>query len=126
MKHLINWIEIPVTDMDRAKNFYSDILGGITFMDYPMDDPSDAYAIFPTTDHFNAGALVKSAFNMPSSQGVTIYLDGGKNMDGILEKAAQLGGTVIMPKTLLSEESGHIALFIDSEGNKIGIQHKQS
>ena len=27
MENMINWFEIPVTDFDRAKNFYSTILG---------------------------------------------------------------------------------------------------
>ena len=27
MKHLINWVEIPVTDMDRACRFYGTVVG---------------------------------------------------------------------------------------------------
>lgn len=38
MKHLINWIQIPALDIERTKNFYSNITGGIRFTDYPMPE----------------------------------------------------------------------------------------
>jgi uncharacterized protein len=124
MKHLLNWIEIPVSDMERAKKFYGIILGGISLIDYPMTNPSDEYAIFPSNDAFNAGALAKSEFHKPSVDGVTIYLDGGEDLDIILQKAEKNGGQILMPKTFVSEDTGYIGLFLDSEGNKIGLQNK--
>jgi predicted enzyme related to lactoylglutathione lyase len=33
------------------------------------------------------------------------------------------GGTVIIEKMFLSKEAGYIGIFIDSEGNKIGLQN---
>lgn len=124
MKHLINWIEIPVTDMGRAKKFYSTLLGGIEFIDYPMDNPSDQYAIFPSSDHFNAGALAKTSLHHPSTEGVTIYLDGGTDLNVMLEKAEKMGAQILLPKSFISEDTGYITLLIDCEGNKIGLQHK--
>lgn len=121
MKHLVNWVEIPATDIKRAKKFYSTILGGIQFHD--MEAQGGKYALFPADDKFNTGALVQSAYHKPSADGIAIYLDGGKDMDNILKHVEKAGGEVIMPKTNTGMEAGFVGMFIDSEGNKIGLQH---
>lgn len=123
MQHLINWIEIPVLDIERAKNFYSKIFGGIHLQDYPMPDQKMKYCLFPCDDKFNAGALVQSANHKPSHDGVLIYFDAGNDMDIILNRVGKEGGQVIMPKNFLGAEAGYVGMFIDSEGNKIGLQH---
>lgn len=121
MKHLINWIEIPVLDMDRAIEFYDRILGGVVFHKLTLGEFH--YAIFPTEDRFNAGALVKSEFSQPSLGGVAIYLDGGHDLSNILTKVESAGGSIVIEKTYLSPEAGFIGMFVDSEGNKIGLQN---
>jgi len=121
MKHLINWVEIPVTDIIRAKQFYKTILGGVEFQD--MDMNGTKYALFPVEDKFNCGALVQSEYHKPSTDGVTVYFDGGKDMDSILNHVEKTGGQVIMPKTYTGKEAGFVGMFIDSEGNRIGLQH---
>jgi uncharacterized protein len=121
MKHLINWVEIPATDLIRAKQFYKTILGGVEFQD--MDMNGTKYALFPVEDKFNCGALVQSEFHKPSTDGVTVYFDGGKDMDNILKHVEKSGGQVIMPKTYTGNEAGFVGMFLDSEGNRIGLQH---
>lgn len=121
MKHLINWIEIPALDLDRAVNFYDKAFNGVTFHRQQLGEFD--YAIFPTDDRFNAGALVKSDFAKPNQDGITIYMDGGADLTQILNRVEGVGGQVIMEKTYLSDEAGYIGLFVDSEGNKIGLQH---
>jgi uncharacterized protein len=121
MKHLVNWIEIPVTDLTRAQAFYSSILGGVQFTELDMGE--SRYALFPSEDRFNCGTLVKSPNHSPSTDGITVYLDGGKDMDRILNQVGASGGQVLMPKTFFGEDAGYVGLFLDSEGNKIGLQH---
>ncbi|HXS35764.1 MAG TPA: VOC family protein [Flavipsychrobacter sp.] len=121
MKHLINWVEIPVTDIDRAKKFYSTILSKITFQD--MNTPDAQYALFPVEDKFNCGALVQGKYYKPSPDGLVIYLDGGKDMNNILKHVEKAGGEIIMPKTNTGTEAGYVGMFLDTEGNKIGLQH---
>jgi len=121
MKHLINWIEIPTTDIERAKKFYSTILGGVEFQNMEMQ--GSKYALFPVEDKFNCGALVQGEYYKPSADGIGIYLDGGEDMDQILRLVAKAGGQIIMPKTNTESEAGYVGIFLDSEGNKIGLQH---
>jgi predicted enzyme related to lactoylglutathione lyase len=120
MKHLINWVEIPVTDMDRACRFYGTIMG----VELPrMEKGGSLYALFPTEDHFNAGALVKGPDRAPGTNGTLIYLDGSPDLADILKKVARAGGRVLMEKTWLSKEAGYTGRFRDSEGNSVGLQH---
>ena len=120
MKHLINWVEIPATDMQRAKSFYSTILGVEL---NTMEMGGNTYTFFPTKDKFNCGALVQGEYYKPASDGIVIYLNGGDDLNNILLRVNEAGGQVILEKMFLSPEAGHIGMFIDSEGNKIGLQN---
>lgn len=118
MDHLSNWIEIPVTNMKRAKRFYCELLK----LDvYEMKLGDSDYAIFAVGDKFNTGCLVKGAAHVPSMDGVTIYLNGGSDLSEVLSRVEKAGGKILLKKTFLSEQAGNIAHFKDSEGNKIGL-----
>jgi uncharacterized protein len=88
-----------------------------------MEHAGTKYAMFPTEDRHNAGALVQGEYHKPSPDGTVIYLDGGKDMDTILKLVDKAGGEVIMPKTNTGMEAGYVGMFVDTEGNKIGLQH---
>jgi uncharacterized protein len=118
MDHLSNWIEIPVTNMKRAKKFYGELLG-VGLNEMPMG--SNDYALFELKDRFNTGCLVKGDGYMPSMQGVVLYLNGGDDLSSVLARVDKAGGKVLLKKTFLSKEAGHIAYFVDTEGNKIGL-----
>lgn len=118
MDHLSNWIEIPVFDMERAKNFYSALLDvGLNGMRMGGND----YALIDVKDRFNTGCLVKGEGYVPSMQGVVVYLNGGDDLSAVLARVAEAGGKILLGKTFLSKEAGHIAFFVDTEGNKIGL-----
>jgi predicted enzyme related to lactoylglutathione lyase len=120
MKHLVNWVEIPVLDLRRAVTFYMAALD-ITFQEMSIGNMK--YALFPSEDHRNTGALVEGTNYKPSAEGITIYLDGGNDLNTILGKVPAAGGQVVLEKTFLSPEAGYIGFFLDSEGNKIGLQN---
>ena len=118
MDHLSNWIEIPVFDMERAKKFYSVLLDvGLNGMRMGGND----YALIDVKDRFNTGCLVKGDGYVPSMQGVVVYLNGGDDLSAVLARVTKAGGKVLLAKTFLSKEAGHIAFFVDTEGNKIGL-----
>ena len=118
MNHLSNWIEIPVFDMERAKKFYSALLQvGLNEMSMGEND----YALMDVKDRFNTGCLVKGDGYVPSMQGVVVYLNGGEDLSAILARVPKAGGKVLLAKTFLSKEAGHIAYFVDTEGNKVGL-----
>jgi predicted enzyme related to lactoylglutathione lyase len=118
MQHLLNWVEIPVRDLDRATKFYSRVFL-VEFQ--PMEFGGTAYSIFAVSDQFNAGALVKGEGYEPRADGVVIYLNGGDDLSSSLNRVESAGGAILLPKTFVSDTVGHMAFFRDTEGNRIGL-----
>jgi predicted enzyme related to lactoylglutathione lyase len=119
----INWFEIPVTDLARAKHFYQ-VAFGIHMED--MNMPGMEMSGFPAEmgNGKVSGALVNSSNSKPSADGVIIYLNANPDMTDVLQRIESEGGQVVLGKTLISPEIGYMAFFIDTEGNKLGI-HSQ-
>ena len=122
MQNAISWFEIPTTDIDRAQKFYEAIFG-ITMI--PMDMPNLKMRMFPLDDMMTqvGGALCDSGgFHKSSAtDGPLIYLNANPNVQGVLDNVEAAGGKVMMPKTEISPEYGFMALFMDTEGNRIGL-----
>ena len=122
MQNAISWFEIPTTDLNRATTFYE-----TTFecQLVPMDMPGMQMRVFPVENMETSisGALVYGGdFHTPSStDGPLIYLNANQGMEGILDRVAQQGGNIIVPRTEISPEHGYMAVIIDSEGNRIGL-----
>ena len=126
MRNAIYWVEIPATNFERAKKFYETIFD-IEMILVPI--PRGKYAIFPLDKDAlgGGGAIVEGKGYKPSENsgnGPVVYLDRGRDDLSIpLSKVEQAGGKILMPKTKNSDnpETGFIAQFIDSEGNKMGV-----
>jgi uncharacterized protein len=121
-KNAISWFEIPATDLERAQKFYEDIFGASLI---PMDMPNLRMRMFPVEDPQTGigGALCQSdGFYKPSStDGPLIYLNANPDVQRVLDKVEAAGGKIIVPKTEISPEYGHMAVFIDTEGNRVGL-----
>ena len=118
MNSFISLFEIPATDISRAIQFYQSILGVSIEQ---MEMPGMEMGIFPYENQAVTGVIMKGEGFNPSADGVTIYLNGGNDLQTILDKVEDNGGKIIMPKTAHADESGFFALFIDTEGNKLGL-----
>ncbi len=118
MKQFISIFEIPVTDMARAIRFYEAILD-ISIEEVDMEGTQ--MGVFPGDADIVSGVLVCSPGYKPSTDGVVVYLNGGDDLQGVLNKVVERNGTVVVPKTAISPEMGYFAMFIDSEGNKLGL-----
>jgi uncharacterized protein len=119
----INWFEISVADIDRAKKFYE------TIFDIKMQTQNLAnleMAFFPYEPGSGkaSGGLVKSKMHKPSADGVKLYLNGNPDLSVPLSKVENAGGKVIVPKTQITDEFGYMAFFIDTEGNTVAL-HSQ-
>lgn len=113
----LNWFEIPATDLARAKAFYAAVLNAQI-----QDDPNRQYAYLPSDPKKGGfgGAIGCGENFVPGMSGTTIYLDGGNDLSVPLGRVEPAGGKVILPKTAIGD-NGFIALFIDTEGNKLGF-----
>ena len=121
----LNWFEISVADINRAKQFYETIFG-IKLELQKMMGMEMEMASFPYEPGGGkaAGALVQSQMHKPSKEGVKIYLNGNPDLSQVLSKVESAGGKVSMPKTKISDDIGFMAFFEDTEANSIGL-HSQ-
>ena len=120
----INWFEIPVNDLSRAKHFYQ-VAFSIHMEDMNMQGLDMAAFPVDTGNGKISGALVKSDNSEPSMNGVLIYMNADPDMTEVLKRIESVGGKVIMSKTLISPEIGYMANFIDSEGNRIALHSQE-
>jgi predicted enzyme related to lactoylglutathione lyase len=126
MNHAISWFEIPATDLARAQKFYEAIFG---IEMHPMDLEHIQMRMFPVDEPMNGvgGAVVTSGgFHKPSAtDGPLIYLNGNPDVQQVLDKVVAAGGSVMVPKTQISDEYGYMAVIIDTEGNRVGLHSRQ-
>jgi predicted enzyme related to lactoylglutathione lyase len=120
MTNSINWFEIPVLNFERAKEFYSRLynyemtetsMNALRMGFLPMDQDSQGVG----------GAIVQGNGFIPSSLGVKIYLNGGNDLQTILDRVIAAGGEVIQHKTKINDELGYYAVFEDPDGNHISL-----
>lgn len=119
----VGWFEIPVMSMNRAVKFYETVFGvklhveefGPVLMGwFPHDDKKPGAG----------GALVYNEdFYKPSTDGALVYFN---SVDVAVEvgKIVKAGGKIIQGKTMISDEIGFMALFVDTEGNRVALHSK--
>ena len=126
MQHAISWFEIPSSDLKRAQQFYETIFGISLF---PMDMEGIQMRMFPVDDPATGigGAVVYSeGFHTPTAtDGVLIYLNGNPDLQSVLGKVEAAGGKILLPKTQIAPEYGYMGIFLDTEGNRIGLHSIQ-
>lgn len=120
-KNAITWFDIPVTDIERAMKFYESLFD-IEFQLLKFDNGLQM-AIFPVEENTISGALsFHPDHYIPSKHGPLIYLNGNPDLSLILDKVENCGGKILLPKSLISNHWGYMALFEDTEGNRIALR----
>jgi len=123
--NVVGWIEIPVQDMDRAIKFYEAVLG--YSLERHQMGPLDM-AWFPwVPDSIGSGCslVYHEDFYKPSSDGVVIYLTAfSGDLANELSRVEPNGGKILQPKKQISPEHGFMALFLDTEGNRIAFHSR--
>ena len=118
----ISWFEIPTADLGRAQKFYETIFGMNMI---PMDTPQMQMRMFPLENMMTGvgGALVHTdGFHIPSAtDGPLLYLNANPDVQLVLDRIESAGGKILVPKTQNSPEYGYMAVFIDTEGNRIAL-----
>lgn len=118
MANVVNWFEVPVSDFDRAKDFYTKITGGEMHVEEILDTKM---AFFNMQGDGVGGAICCGGNYKPSTEGSLVSLNGGEDLSEPLSRVEPAGGKVILPKTKISDDFGYFALFLDTEGNKVAF-----
>lgn len=116
---MVGWFEIPVNDMSRAKQFYETVFKieikevdfcGLKMGWFPnVENPSGA-----------TGTLIKQDTYIPSQEGTLVYFMS-TDVENEISRVEGAGGKIYQPKTKISDEHGFMAVFIDTEGNRIAL-----
>jgi len=117
---IVNWLEIPVENMTRAREFYEAVF---EFQFVDLEVGAEIYPCFPNRygEGFS-GALVRYDFTKPGKEGPLVYLNAYNDMDAMLSRIALAGGQVIKPKQEIAPGFGFFAIFQDTEGNLLALQ----
>ncbi len=118
MSSALNWFEIPAIDIERAAKFYG------TIFDVKMEvgemNPGFLMAMLPAGEGGIGGAVVQGEGYVPSASGTVVWLNGGEDLDVVLNRVEGAGGKVLTPKVSIGEH-GFAASFLDTEGNRVGL-----
>ena len=121
MRNIITWFEIPSADIARAKAFYEALLDTQIADIQDFGDLKMAFFQRPENSSATTGAIVQHNEYTPSHQGSLLYFDGGEDLTPMLARVELAGGKIIRPKSMISPEYGHMALFEDTEGNRMAL-----
>ena len=109
------WFDIPVADLDRAAQFYREVLSiGVTKESFG----ELTLAIFDHQEG-NGGCLVPNKEEIAAG-GVLMYLNVNGRIRDAVGKVVPNGGSVIQPTHSLGPH-GFRAVVLDSEGNRIAL-----
>jgi len=118
MSNTFVWVDIPVSDLDRAIAFYSAVTGK------PVDKiggPGFTFGLFKHEGNAVGGCLIGSGDGAaPSRTGPLVYVDADGRLDAAIAAVRAHGGEVLKDKHSIAP-NGFRAVVVDSEGNRIAL-----
>ena len=118
-KTIVNWFEIPVSDITKATALYEAMLD----MKLPLSDFGGVpHAVMANSDHScTSGALISDPKRPPKrGSGTVVYLHATDGVASCVSRAVEAGAKVVQPRTEIGPH-GAIALIEDFDGNVIGL-----
>lgn len=115
-EHFTVWMELPVTDMDRAITFYNKVLN----IDLKKDDSGpNPMAMFPTSTPGGIAGHLYPGKPAADGSGATVHLACPDKLEDALARVNDAGGKVVSEPIAIP--AGRFAYCLDTEGNSIGI-----
>lgn len=116
------WIDIPVTNLDRAIDFYTAVLNS------PVQKISEhgfEFGLLPHTQDNVSGCLCVMSNRKPSQDGPLVYLNVDGTLDESIEAAQKKGAKILEAKNQIGPY-GHRAIILDTEGNAVALYSKEA
>lgn len=111
-KSILNWFEIPVSNVQKAVALYGAMLDTkLTATEY-----GQAQMVILGSN----GCLIGSAKGKVPAGGTVVYLNAHDGVRACLSRAAEAGAKVVMPETAIGEH-GTIGQIEDLDGNIVGL-----
>jgi len=124
--NVAGWFEIPVSNMERAVKFYETVLD-VKLSRNQMGPLDMAWFPFIENAIGSGGSLVRHpGYYKPSDVGVLIYLTAfSGDLNNELSRVEKAGGKILEPRKLIAEGYGYMALFLDTEGNRLALHSRE-
>lgn len=118
----VGWFDIHVANLDRAKKFYETVFD-VQLFDLPVEWGKQALFPFDHESPNISGALVEKADFVQGGNNTVIYFETEDCLaeEQRIEKA---GGKVVQSKLHIGE-FGYVSIFIDTEGNTVGLHSRK-
>ncbi len=110
------WVDIPVAELDRAIQFYSEVLA------IKVSKEQFGDIVFAVLEHGegNGGCLVVQPENVTSKGGLLVYMNVDGRIRDAVAKVSLNGGSVVEDTHSIGPH-GFRALVLDSEGNRLAL-----
>lgn len=117
---MVEWFEIPVTNMERAKKYYETVfnieisihnLGGVVMGWFPHNEKKQGA---------NGSLVLHESYVPSSTDGCVVYFSCD-DLSNELGRVKSAGGEILQLKTEIGGGHGFMALMKDSEGNRIAL-----
>ena len=118
----VGWFDIYVSNLNRAKKFYETVFN-VQLTDLPIEWGKQSLFPFDHESPNISGALVEKINFTPSANNTVVYFET-EDCIAEEEKIEKLGGKIVRPKMSI-DEFGFISIFIDSEGNTVGLHSRK-
>lgn len=121
MQKVIDWFEIPVSDVPRAQGFYEAVLQ-TSLQRESYAGPGMQMAVFAGEGETVKGALLSGHTALQvGACGTLVYLHAGASLDAALQRVVAAGGQVAMGRVALPDGLGFMAHMLDVDGNRVGL-----
>ena len=117
---LVAWTEIPVTDMQKACDFYGKVFGWTMEIDESGPNPM---AMFDRRDEA-AGGHIYPGTPAGNGQGPTVHFALSDTVEAAAERVTAAGGRVMGP--IIEIPSGRFQYATDPDRNSIGLYQPQA
>ncbi len=110
------WTDTPVADLDRAINFYANVLS-ITVSKEQFGEIE-----FAVLEHKegNGGCLVVKPEDISADKGILVYMNVDGRIRDAVTKVSENGGKVVEDTHSIGPH-GFRAIILDSEGNRLAL-----
>ncbi len=118
----VNWFDINVENLNNAKAFYETVFN-LKLVDLPTEFGKQAGFPFDPNGGNITGALVEKENVVAGNNNTVVYFES-EDCIAEVSRVEEAGGKIIRPKMAIGE-FGFVAMFMDIDGNTIGLHSKK-
>ena len=121
---MVGWFEIPVTNMNCAKKFYDEVFN-IEITLHNLDGlKMDCFPMAPDRSGITGSLIGHEGYVSSLTHGVVLYFTSS-DVAIELGRVEEAGGAILQDKKSIGAGHGFMALFKDSEGNRIALHSEK-